>query len=65
MAFATRTQNTPSSPNHSIPDDAKANDKVVYTRPNANERIEPHYFRRQFTVGAVPAVATLCATPKS
>ena len=40
-------------------DDANANDKVVYTRPNANERIEPHYFRRQFRVGAVPAVATL------
>ena len=47
-------------------DDAKANDKVVYTRPNANEQIEPHYFRRQFTVGAVPAVATLyVAGPRS
>ena len=31
-------------------DDANANDKVLYTRPNANERTEPHYFRRQFTV---------------
>ncbi len=47
-------------------DDANANDKVVYTRPNANERIEPHYFRRQFTVGAVPAAATLyVAGPRS
>ena len=47
-------------------DDANANDKVVYTRPNANERIEPHYFRRRFTVGAAPAVATLyIAGPRS
>src|SRR5258708_27669669 len=47
-------------------DDANANDKVVYTRPNANERIERHYLRRQFTVGAVPAVATLyVAGPRS
>ena len=47
-------------------DDANANDKVVYTRPNANERIEPHYFRRQFPVKAVPTVATLyVAGPRS
>ncbi|MDP9051195.1 MAG: alpha-L-rhamnosidase [Acidobacteriota bacterium] len=46
--------------------DANANDKVVYTRPNATERIEPHYFRRQFTVAAVPAEATLyVAGPRS
>ena len=34
--------------------DANANARVLYTRPQANERIEPHYFRRDFTLGAVP-----------
>ncbi len=47
-------------------DDANANDKVVYTRPNANERIEPHYFRRRFPVAVAPPVATLyIAGPRS
>jgi alpha-L-rhamnosidase len=46
--------------------DANANDKVLYTRPAANERIEPHYFRRSFTVTAVPREATLyIAGPRS
>ena len=46
--------------------DANANDKVLYTRPAANERIEPHFFRRSFTVGAVPREATLyIAGPRS
>jgi hypothetical protein len=46
--------------------DADANDKVLYTRPAANERTEPHYFRRIFTVAAVPSVATLyIAGPRS
>jgi alpha-L-rhamnosidase len=39
--------------------DANADSKVLYTRPEANERIEPHYFRRNFTVSAVPREATL------
>ena len=40
--------------------------KVLYTRPRADERIEPHYFRRTFTVAAVPADATLyVAGPRS
>src|SRR5579859_4794120 len=38
---------------------ANANDKVLYTRPAVNGRIEPHYFRRSFTVAAVPREATL------
>ncbi len=46
--------------------DAGANDKVLYTRPAANERTEPHYFRRTFTVAAVPSAATLyIAGPRS
>jgi hypothetical protein len=46
--------------------DANANDKVLYTRPTANERIEPHFFRRSFTVAAVPRAATLyIAGPRS
>ena len=45
---------------------ANANDKVLYTRPSANERVEPHYFRRQFTVSSVPKEATLyIAGPRS
>ena len=38
---------------------ANANDKVLYTRPAADERIEPHYFRKNFTLAAVPREATL------
>jgi alpha-L-rhamnosidase len=46
--------------------DANANDKVLYTRPQANERTEPHYFRRTFSLSAVPPVATLyLAGPRS
>src|SRR5664279_2941583 len=46
--------------------DANANDKVLYTRPKADERIEPHFFRRSFTVAAVPREATLyIAGPRS
>lgn len=46
--------------------DANANDKVLYTRPKADERIEPHYFRRTFNLGAVPRQATLyLAGPRS
>ena len=46
--------------------DANANDKVLYTRPAMNERIEPHYFRRSFTLAAVPRQATLyIAGPRS
>ena len=39
--------------------DAAVNAKVIYDRPKANERIEPHFFRRRFTVASVPAEATL------
>ena len=43
-----------------------ANDKVLYTRPRADEAIEPHYFRRKFDVSAVPSEATLyVAGPRS
>ncbi len=46
--------------------DANTNDKVLYTRPAADERIEAHYFRRRFTVAAVPREATLyIAGPRS
>jgi alpha-L-rhamnosidase len=46
--------------------DANANDKVLYTRPAANEATEPHYFRRQFNVATVPHDATLyVAGPRS
>jgi alpha-L-rhamnosidase len=46
--------------------DANANDKVLYTRPKANEAIEPHYFRRTFNLDAVPRNATLyLAGPRS
>ncbi len=46
--------------------DANASDKVLYTRPAANERIEPHYFRRTFNASTVPADATLyVAGPRS
>jgi len=46
--------------------DAAADAKVIYARPQANERIEPHYFRRRFTVAAIPAEATLyIAGPRS
>ncbi|HWB33252.1 MAG TPA: alpha-L-rhamnosidase C-terminal domain-containing protein [Acidobacteriaceae bacterium] len=46
--------------------DANSSDKVLYKRPKANERIEPHYFRRKFTVSAVPQEATLyVAGPRS
>ena len=46
--------------------DANANDKVLYTRPKADERIEPHYFRRTFNVDVVPREATLyVAGPRS
>jgi hypothetical protein len=46
--------------------DANANDKVLYTRPAANEAIEPHYFRRSFTLATVPRQATLyIAGPRS
>jgi hypothetical protein len=38
---------------------ANVNDKVLYTRPAADERIEPHFFRRSFTVAAVPREVTL------
>src|SRR5438105_6613129 len=45
---------------------ADASDKVLYTRPSAMERIEPHYFRRAFQVSSVPAQATLyIAGPRS
>ena len=45
---------------------AGASDKVLYTRPSAVERIEPHYFRRTFQVASVPAQATLyIAGPRS
>jgi hypothetical protein len=40
--------------------------KVLYTRPRADERIEPHYFRRNFRVATVPPEATLyVAGPRS
>jgi hypothetical protein len=46
--------------------DANANDKVLYTRPKADEAIEPHFFRRTFNVDAVPRQATLyVAGPRS
>ncbi|MGA1983388.1 MAG: alpha-L-rhamnosidase C-terminal domain-containing protein [Acidobacteriaceae bacterium] len=46
--------------------DANANDKVLYTRPKADEAIEPHYFRRGFNVDTVPREATLyLAGPRS
>jgi len=38
---------------------ANASDKVLYRRPSATERIEPHYFRRTFQVSSVPEQATL------
>lgn len=45
---------------------SNTNDKVLYTRPAANEHIEPHYLRRQFHLSAVPPVATLyVAGPRS
>ena len=46
--------------------DASADDKVLYTRPKADEAIEPHYFRRTFHVDALPREATLyLAGPRS
>ena len=46
--------------------DANADAKVLYTRPKADERIEPHYFRREFNVDTVPRAATLyLAGPRS
>jgi len=45
---------------------ANASDKVLYRRPSATERIEPHYFRRTFQVSSVPEQATLyLAGPRS
>ena len=46
--------------------DANADAKVLYTRPKADEAIEPHYFRREFNVDTVPRAATLyLAGPRS
>ena len=46
--------------------DANADARVLYTRPAANEQIEPHYFRRNFRVAAVPQEAMLyIAGPRS
>jgi hypothetical protein len=46
--------------------DANADAKVLYTRPKADEAIEPHYFRREFNVDTVPREATLyLAGPRS
>jgi alpha-L-rhamnosidase len=39
--------------------DTDADAKVIYDRPKGAERTEPHYFREQFGVGAVPKEATL------
>jgi len=47
-------------------DAATPGQKVIYTFPGMMERIEPHYFRDQFTVASVPAQATLyLAGPRS
>jgi alpha-L-rhamnosidase len=46
--------------------DAESNDRVLYTRPKISERIEPHFFRRTFTIAQVPPAATLyVAGPRS
>ena len=46
--------------------DATADARVLYTRPQANERIEPHFFRKSFTVAAGTHEATLyIAGPRS
>lgn len=46
--------------------DAARDSKLVYTFPKVTEQTEPHYFREQFKVAAVPAAATLyIAGPRS
>jgi hypothetical protein len=47
-------------------DATAAGEKLVYTFPGMMERIEPHYFRHQFSIASVPAQATLyLAGPRS
>lgn len=47
-------------------DSAAAGEKLVYKFPGMMEKIEPHYFRREFSVASVPAQATLyLAGPRS